>query len=163
MAKLSLGDDFLPDLDARKTKAAVIDAFEKYRICKYLTFEEREASITAGYTERFHGPTNTTSDQTSDIATYNVDEQAKRAAYCERIERAVNRLSKMEKFLIHERYMSAESAYITDQNVYNFKFQPPISHVKYGEIRWRAFYALAIRLDIAVKKETEPSRQGGHP
>ncbi|MEC0248858.1 ArpU family phage packaging/lysis transcriptional regulator [Paenibacillus chitinolyticus] len=118
----------LPELDRKATKAAVEDAFEKYRIYKFLSFDEREASITAGYTERFHGATNVTSDQTASIAIYNVDEQEHRRRYCERIERAVKRLPRLERFLVEERYLSNESEYITDQTVYNYRFDPPISH-----------------------------------
>ncbi|WP_068775820.1 ArpU family phage packaging/lysis transcriptional regulator [Paenibacillus sp. FJAT-26967] len=143
----------LPELDRKLTKLAVEDALMKYRICKYVTFEEREASITAGYTERPSGPTNVTSDQTANIAIYNADEPERRRRYCERIERAVRRLPQQERFLVEERYMTNESDYITDQSVYSFKFDPPISHPKYGDIRWRAFYALAMLLNIAVKKD----------
>ncbi|MGG0171364.1 hypothetical protein ABEY25_14780 [Paenibacillus dokdonensis] len=63
----------LPELDRKKTQTAVEAALEKYRIFKAITFEEREAGVTASATERFHGPTNVTSDQTADIAIYNVD------------------------------------------------------------------------------------------
>jgi ArpU family phage transcriptional regulator len=126
---------------------------EKYRIYKNLTFDERQASITAGYNERLHGPTNETSDQTAQIALYNAEQQEKRKSYCERVERAVKRLPPMERFLIEERYMTADSDYITDHNVYAFKFQPPISANTYVKIRWKAFYKLALNLNIAVTKD----------
>jgi ArpU family phage transcriptional regulator len=142
----------LPELDRKATQAKVEENLEKYRLFKYLTFEEREASITSSSTPRFHGTTNQTSDQTASIAIFNVDEQEKRKQYCERIERAVNRLPKMERFLIEERYMSAEAEYLTDYNVYCFKFQPPISERTYSKIRWKAFYKLALNLNIAVVK-----------
>lgn len=144
----------LPELDRKKTKEAVEEALRKYRIYKYLTFEEREASITPSYEERFHGETHQTSDQTAQVAVYNVNEQQKRKEYCERIESAVRRLPRMERFLIEERYMSADAEYLTDQNVYNFKFQPPISQPKYAAIRWRAFYKLALDLKIEVEKSS---------
>lgn len=153
MQQIRMGDDFLPELDRKKTQRAVEAALEKYRIYKYLTFEEREASITASYEERFHGPTNQTSDQTANIAIHNVDAQAARKAYCERIERAVRQLPRMERFLIEKRYMAADAKYITDYHVYCFEFQPPISATTYIKIRWHAFYSLALRLNIAVQKE----------
>lgn len=143
----------LPELDRKKTQSEVEAALEKYRLFKYLTFEEREASITASSTPRYHGATNQTSDQTASIALYNVDEQEKRKQFCERIERAVSRLPKMERFLIEERYMCDDSEYITDFNVYCFKFQPPISATTYSKIRWKAFYRLALNLNIAVTIE----------
>lgn len=143
----------LPELDRKKTQAAVEAAMEKYRIFKTITFEEREASITASYSERFHGPTNQTSDQTADIAIHNVDEPAFRRSYCERIERAVKRLPRLERFLIEERYLSEDSEYITDYNLYCHKFQPPISKDTYAKIRWKAFYKLALSLNIQVVRE----------
>lgn len=145
-------DFVLPELDRDATKAEVEDHFGKYRLFKYLTFEKREATVTSSTTERFHGPTNVTSDQTSSIAIYNVDEQEKRKSFCEWTERAVKRLPPMERFLIEERYMSHEAEYLTDFNVYFHKFQPPISEKKYSKVRWRAFYKLALDLNIAVVK-----------
>jgi ArpU family phage transcriptional regulator len=142
----------LPELDRKATQAKVEEHLEKYRLFKYLTFEEREASITSSRTPRFHGSTNQTSDQTASIALYNVDEQEKRKHFCERLERAVKRLPKMEGFLIEERYMVEDAEYLTDLNVYNFKFQPPISATTYDKIRWKAFYKLALNLNIAVTK-----------
>ncbi|OCA84450.1 transcriptional regulator [Bacillus sp. FJAT-27225] len=145
----------LPELDRKATQAAVESALEKYRLFKYLTLEEREASITASSEVRYHGPTNHTSDQTGDIAVHNASLQMQRKSYCERIERAVSRLPKMEKFLIEERYMSEDSEYITDYKVYCFVFQPPISAPTYNKIRWKAFYRLALNLNIAVVKSAE--------
>lgn len=142
----------LPELDRKATQRAVESALEKYRIFKYLTFEEREAAITGSSEPRFHGQTNQISDQTGRIAMYNVDQQEYRKHYCERIERAVKRLPNMERFLIEERYMSNEGDYITDMQVYCFKFQPPISAMTYAKIRWKAFYRLSLNLNIAVIK-----------
>jgi ArpU family phage transcriptional regulator len=142
----------LPELDRKATKTKVEDHLEKYRLFKYLTFEEREASITASSDPRYHGPTNQTSDQTSSIAIHNVDEQEKRKHFCFRTERAVKHLPPMERFLIEARYMSEDSEYITDLTVYCHRFQPPISHVTYDKIRWKAFYRLALNLNIAVTR-----------
>lgn len=47
----------LPELDRKKTQQEVESALAKYRLYKYLTFEDKEASITASYSERFHAPT----------------------------------------------------------------------------------------------------------
>lgn len=144
----------LPELDRKATKAKVEEHLEKYRLFKYLLFEEREASITASSEPRYHGATNQTSDQTGNIAIYNVDQQEFRRKFCERIEFAVHRLPKMERFLIEERYMTNDSDYITDYNVYSQKFQPPISAMTYDKYRWKAFYRLALNLNIAVTKKS---------
>lgn len=148
----ALVDFELPELDRKATQKKVEDHFLRYRVFKYLTFEEREASITASSEERFHGPTNVTSDQTASIAIHNVDEQAKIKHFCEWTERAVKRLPPMERFLIQTRYMSEDAEYKSDLQVYCFEFQPPISDKTYGRIRWKAFYKLALDLNLAVTK-----------
>lgn len=142
----------LPELDRKETQKSVESALEKYRIFKYIAFNEREASITSNIDEIGGGKSNLTSDQTGNVAISNVDQQEHRRKYCLNIERAVKRLPRMERFLVEERYMSEESEYITDYNVYCFKFQPPISAMTYANIRWKAFYKLALNLNIAVTK-----------
>lgn len=142
----------LPELDRKATQKAVEAALERYRLFKFLTFEEREASVTAHFDDIGGGGSNLPGDQTGSIAIFNVDEQEERRRYCERVERAVKRLPPMERFLIETRYMADDSEYITDYNVYFHKFQPPISHVTYDKIRWKSFYRLALSLNIAVTK-----------
>lgn len=144
----------LPELDRKETQKAVESTLAKYRLFKYLTHDEREASTTASY-ELQEGKGSGISDQTAQVAISNVDEQKKRKEFCERIERAVKRLPPMERFLIEQRYMQEDAEYITDYKVYSFKFQPPISGVTYATIRWKAFYKLALNLNIAVKKSNE--------
>lgn len=140
----------LPELDRKATQKAVEAALERYRIYKYLTFEEREASVTGHIDTIGGGKSNLPSDQTGEIAVHNANEQERIRKYCERIERSVKRLPKMERFLIEERYMTEDSEYLTDLKVYCFKFQPPISEPTYSKIRWKAFYKLALSLNIAV-------------
>lgn len=143
---------FLPAIDRKRTQAAVLGALEKYRIYKYLSFEEREASTTAAYSDMPRSsPTNVTTDQTASIAIYNADQQRYRKEYCDRVERAVKRMPRLERFLIEERYMTTEHDYITDQKVYSFVFNPPISEPTYSRIRWRAFYKLALELNVVVE------------
>ncbi|WP_312118276.1 ArpU family phage packaging/lysis transcriptional regulator [Brevibacillus reuszeri] len=149
---------FLPELDRQLTQKAVEKAFSNYRLYKYLGFDEREAGITAGYELREGGRSNTTSDQTANIAVHNVDSKAAQKAYCERLERSVNRLPSKERFLITERYMGQDSEYITDYNIYCHKFDPPISENTYYKIRWKAFYKLALALDVQVAKNPQDER-----
>lgn len=135
-------DQMLPQLDRRKTQAAVEAILEKYRIYKTITFEVREASVTASYTERFHGPTNVTSDQTAQVAVYNVDAPAARQTYCRMIESIVERLGEREQTLIRERYMKEDDVF--DYKVYNYVLDPPVSKDTYTKIRTRAFYKMAL-------------------
>jgi len=135
-------DQMLPQLDRRKTQAAVEAILEKYRIYKTITFEVREASVTPSYTERFHGPTNVTSDQTAQVAVYNVDAPAARQTYCRMIESIVERLGEREQTLIRERYMKEDDVF--DYKVYNYVLDPPVSKDTYTKIRTRAFYKMAL-------------------
>jgi len=147
----------LPELDRKATQRAVESALAKYRLYSFLTAEEKEASITASYDDVGGGRANTISDQTGDIAIKNVDDAAYRKKFCERVIRSVNKMPKMERFLIEERYLSREADYITDAHVYSFKFQPPIAHTTYAKLRWKAFYKLALDLNIAVTKSQNES------
>lgn len=135
-------------------KLKVEEALEKYRMCKYLAFEERQASITASYEAREHGPTNVTSDQTAQTAIYNVDTQAYRKAYCERIERAVRRLPGPERQIIELRYMTTDTDYITDQHVYDFKLEPPMSAPTYIRIRDLAMYKIYLIMGLDADPDT---------
>ncbi|MFC3768305.1 ArpU family phage packaging/lysis transcriptional regulator [Paenibacillus sp. GCM10012303] len=144
---MRMGNDFIPDLDPKKVRKEVEKVFFIYRTYKYLGFEEREASTTASYEDRQGGNTNVTSDQTASVAIQNVDQKEYRRSYCERVELAVKGLPRMERFLIIERYTTEETEYITDQNVYNHKFNPPISENKYTKIRGKAFLRLVLKFD----------------
>lgn len=139
----------LPELDRKATQSALETELEKYRLYKYLIFDEKESVITSSSEIRYHGPTNQNSDQTGSIAIYNADQQRYRKVYCNRVEWAVRRLPKMERFLIEERYMCEDAEYISDYQIYSFKFQPPISEKTYSKIRWKAFYKLAFNLNVA--------------
>lgn len=140
--------DTLPAAMRKVIRRKVEAELEKYRLYKYLAFEEREARITPNYEPRYHGPTNQTSDQTGDIAAHNVDELAKRRAFCERIERAVDRLPEKERFLIRARYMVNDAQYVTDYSVYQFSFDPPISENTYAKLRDRAMLKLAFQFGM---------------
>ena len=140
----------LPELDRKATQKAVEEIFETYRHYKYWAGKDREASITASTEIRYHGPTNQTSDQTGDIAAHNVDQQRMREKYCNRIERAVKRLPKNERALIQARYMDEESDYTNDYNVYSDILH--ISVPTYRKWRWKAFYRLALSLDLDITK-----------
>lgn len=140
-------------LDKKKTKIEVEAAFERYRIYKFLNFEQRESKITTSVAPRYHGLTNVISDQTAAVAVHNVDEQKKRNEYIELIDTIVSQLPIQERFLINERYLCQEADYLTDYNIYCFKFDPPISEKTYAKIRWRAMSKIALTLEIAVKKQ----------
>jgi ArpU family phage transcriptional regulator len=141
----------LPELDKRKTKDAVEDALNKYRVYKYLDFEERETSTTASWKEAVVSSSGTT-DQTANAAIYNADAKKMRKDYCTKVERAVKRLPHLERFLIEKRYMDHEADYMTDLKMYTTVFQPPIGQKFYYKLQWKAFYKIALALDLNVTK-----------
>jgi len=149
----------LPELDRKATQSKVEAHLEMYRYNKYWTEEDKESSITASYEVCEGGKGNKISDQTASVAILNVDDHVNRKRFCERTERAVSRLPKMERFLIEERYMTEDSEYITDFNVYCHKFKPPIAAGTYAKIRWKAFYRLALNLNLAVVITSEWDKQ----
>lgn len=135
----------LPELDRRRTQVTIESMLEKYRIFKTVTFEAKEVSSTYSYTERVLGPTHTvTADQSSAIASYNVDVPAARRAFCTAIDSVVERLDTREQQLVRERYMRKDKTY--DYTVYNHVFDPPVSKDTYVKIRSKAFYKMALAL-----------------
>ncbi|WP_078392029.1 ArpU family phage packaging/lysis transcriptional regulator [Shouchella patagoniensis] len=149
MKQLELLD--LPELDKQKTKEEVEEALNKYRMYKYLAFEDRETSTTSSWKETVVSQSGTT-DQTASAAIYNADTKAYQKRYCERVERAVRRLPQYEQFLVERRYMDREADYMTDLKMYTHAFQPPIGHKFYYKLKWKAFYKLALALDLNVTK-----------
>ncbi|MEK5415126.1 ArpU family phage packaging/lysis transcriptional regulator [Paenibacillus sp. FSL L8-0708] len=141
----------LPELDRKKTQDAVEAALDKYRMFKLISFEEREATTTAAWSKTPRSDTGVTSDQTGDIAAHNIDAPMARKLHCEKIERAVKRLHPKERKLIEERYMKED--YVFDYVVYSQTLG--ISEATYYKYRWRAFYKLALILEIAVTKKNE--------
>lgn len=148
--QLHMDFDALPALDEVKTRQAFVDAMDKYRICKYLIADEREASTTASYSDMPRSNTGVTSDQTASIALHNVAEQQFRKDYCERIERAVSRLDRRGRVLITERYMNEDG--VTDDDVMEDHLK--LGRTAYYNLKWRTVYKLALILRIEVRKET---------
>jgi len=121
---------------------------ERYRLWKFITFQEREASITTTWSDTHKGFTGTVSDQTGNIATYNVNEPERRQRFCERVEKAVSRLPEKEQQIISERYMQRTEVY--DFVVFNQILDPPMSHVPYDKLKVRAMAKLALMLNIQI-------------
>jgi ArpU family phage transcriptional regulator len=142
----SLLIDKLSAKQKNQVRDTVENELEKYRIYKYTKFEKREASINQSYTERFHGPTNVTSDQTAIIATYNVDEPGRRKAYCERLEHLVGRLPPKERKIVAQGYMGKQK--LLDDLICYEVCDPPISHCTLRNIKNNAMLKIAAALYI---------------
>lgn len=141
--------DKLPLSVKREIKSKIETELERYRMWKFITFQEREASLTAAWSDSPKGFTGTVSDQTANIAAYNVDEPGHRQRFCERIEKAVSRLPRRERQIIGDRYMQREPVF--DYVVYNQLLDPPLSEVTYYKIKNRAMAMLALALNIQIK------------
>lgn len=120
--------DGLPELDHKKTQAAIEEVLEKYQFFKSITFEEPEANI---------GPS------ASDALNNNVFDPEARRSFCEKVERAVDKLYPKEKLLVTERYM--KDNHVTDTRMY--KEFMMMSRDTYAKIRQSAFYSLAFNLN----------------
>lgn len=141
----------LPELDKQKTKEAVEEAFVKYRMYKYLQFDDREAAITSPFKDVVV-KTSGTSDKTADTAIYNADMKEYQKRFCEKLERVVKHLPTLEQFLVEKRYMDRNAEYMTDLKMYNFVFQPPISAKFYYKLQRNAFYKIALAMNFNVEK-----------
>lgn len=74
--------------------------------------------------------------------------EEERILFHRKVEEAVDHLPKKEKLLIVERYLHPESDYIRDNEVYNLRFEPPISHMTYYSIRDAAMIKIALFLNL---------------
>ncbi|QPA56111.1 hypothetical protein [Lysinibacillus sphaericus] len=86
-----------------------------------------------------------------------------KVAFHQMIERAIERLPTPERFLIEARYLSANSEYLTDYNVYNLKFDPPISSVTYTKIRDTAMIKISLFLNLDTGVKIEDLIQTNYP
>ncbi|WP_240371702.1 ArpU family phage packaging/lysis transcriptional regulator [Anoxybacteroides rupiense] len=142
----------LRDVDGEKTKEAVEAALEKYRIYMLTVPDEWLPKVTQTYhLDVPPSQTNAFRSSTESAAISKADFERERDEYMNRIVRAVNRLTKLQRELIVKRYMSVEEP--RDYDVYN---EMCISESKYYRERERAFYKLAFALRIEVYKEEAP-------
>lgn len=137
----------LPEIDRVATKKAVEAALEKYRMYLLTLRLDQLPKVTQSYSlvlaviNQFHS-------STEKIAIRNVDYEWEREEYIRRVINAVNRLSKWERAIIIQRYMSEEDVY--DYEVYH---ELGMSERKYYRLKSRAFYKLAFALKIEVYKK----------
>ncbi|MGG0554865.1 ArpU family phage packaging/lysis transcriptional regulator [Priestia aryabhattai] len=140
----------LRDVDGKETKVNVEKAFADYRMYMMTVPEDIMPKVTLSYSLVPPSNTNAFHSSTEDTAIKRVDYEIKRDNFMQRVQRAVNRLSKRERELIIKTYMTYEDVYAFD--VYN---EMGISEATYYRIREQAFYKLAFALQLQVYKETE--------
>lgn len=136
----------LPEIDREKTKQAVEQALETYRLYSLQVQLDKLPSITASYS--LAPASSLPSSSTEQAAIANVEYEQQRVNYLNWIVRAVNRLSKVEREIIVRRYL--EETEVFDYQIYN---DIGMSESSYYRLRGRTFYKLAFALKIEVYKE----------
>ncbi|WP_422657360.1 hypothetical protein ACK8P5_16560 [Paenibacillus sp. EC2-1] len=119
--------DELVELDHKNTQVVIEEVFKKYQFFKSTTFEEPEANIASSVCDEINS---------------NVFDPEARRSFCEKVERAVDKIYAKEKFLVTERYM--KDNHVTDIRMYTDVM--PMSRDTYAKIRRSAFYSLAFNL-----------------
>lgn len=138
----------LPEIDREATRKAVEGILEQTRLYKQIGFIRRGMKSTPSYEPRLHAQTNYVGKQAEDVAIWNVDTEKRMTETIEKVDRAVNRLSKREKKIIQMRYFEDEDVY--DYTVYN---ELGYSERQYYRIKSRVFYKIAFMLKIEIYKD----------
>ena len=138
----------------RIDEEATRDAVEKYlqQAREYIVTEyiPDEPTMTAVYSDMPRGNTGTTSDQTGNIATRNVDEPERRRRHIERAEKAIGRLGGRQQKLIRNRYMD-------DDDVWDYDVAENLGYSDrhYRRIKSVAIYRLAGMLGLVMLQDDE--------
>ena len=140
----------LMEINREETRHNVERELERARIYKQVGFVRRETQQTPSYEPRYHGSTNTTSNQIENVAIYNVDTEARLRQAYDRVNAALRGLSHTERDIITMRYMEED---VLDFDVYN---QLALSERSYYRRKSRALYklAFAMRLEVYIGDET---------
>lgn len=137
----------LPEIDRDETRAAVEEAFEAYRLYKYL---EDGPNVTAQYptndADTIHG---SGFHSSTESAAYRSIDHTKAI---EQMDRAVNRLSRMEREIMKRRYMKDEDEREYDADI---MIELAINKNRYYKEKSRAFYKLAFALRIEIVKNED--------
>lgn len=139
---------FLPEIDREETRKNVEAALEKYQIMLLMNPQEIEPKVTSAFKLVVVVAGNEFHSTTEDVALGRIVMEDEVNKYIKKMQRAVNRLSYLERELIVKRYFDNEDVY--DYQAYN---ELGYSESKYYRIKSDAFYKLAFILKIVVYKE----------
>lgn len=131
-------------IDEEATTKAVEEYLKDAREYRITEFIPIEPTTTPAYNDMPGGNTGT-SDQTGDIAIYNVDEQERRKRHIERAERAVNRLPQRQQRIIRAKYLDTDAE---DRWDYEVADEIGYSDRHYRRIKSFAIYRLANSLGL---------------
>ncbi|MGD6847271.1 ArpU family phage packaging/lysis transcriptional regulator [Rossellomorea aquimaris] len=138
----------LPEIDRKKTKAAVESAFEKYRFYLLMVPEDKLPKVTATYSIVPPSFSNEFYSSTEQAAIKRIELEMERENYIKWLVRGINRLNKLEREIIFKRYLEDEEVF--DYEIYN---EIGMSERRYYRLKARVFYKLAFILKIEIYKE----------
>lgn len=138
---------FLPEIDRKETQKKVEEVLESVRIYKQIGFIRREMKTTPAYTPRYHGQTYDVGSPAEDTALWNVEHEQEIENLEMNLDRALLRLSRIEREVIQKRYLEEEGFY--DYMIHD---ELGMSARTYGRVKSRAFYKLAFMLRLEVVK-----------
>lgn len=142
-------EQLLPEINREETKKAVEAALEKYRIFKLSIPEEQLPRLTQTFSFLPPSQTNQNHSQTEEIAIKKVDRERYVKDFTRNVQRAINRLSHLERAIIIKRYTEDD---VYDYNVY---LDLHLSERKYYRLKGKALLRLAVALHIEVYEEQE--------
>jgi ArpU family phage transcriptional regulator len=142
----------LPEIDNKKTKAAVEKALEKYRTYLLALPSEFYPKVTQTFTLVPPSPNNSFRSSTEDAAIHLADFENERFDYMEKIHRALNKLSRNEREIIIKCHIKTEDSY--DFVVYN---EMGYSKAHFYRLKTKAYYKLAFALRVEVYKYKKSS------
>lgn len=137
----------LQNIDIEKTVDAAKEALEKYQYYRLSVPEAREPKITPAYCLAPASNTNEFHSDTEDCAAYNVDSQAYRKNYIERVNAAIQRLKVEHQRLIRERFLLEADSNLQVSMKMNY------SERNYYRKQEKALICLAFALRIEVYEE----------
>ena len=138
------------EIDLKRTRARVEEILESCRLYMQIGYHpQHQAGITARYQFTPPSRTNTFSSSTESIAQKNVDEERRRRELVESVWAAVERLNEQERKIVTMRYLEDDDTF--DYIVWS---EMNLSERKYYRLKARAFFKLALMLDIAIYKQS---------
>ncbi|MGM0853089.1 MAG: ArpU family phage packaging/lysis transcriptional regulator [Bacillota bacterium] len=133
----------LPEIDRKKTKAAVESVFEKYRFYLLTIPEDMLPKVTTNYSLVPRSSSIQFHSTTEQSVINKIELELERNKYIHWVLTGINRLSKVEREIVYKKYLYEEEVY--DYEIYN---QIGISERKYYRLKARIFYKLAFIFKI---------------
>lgn len=134
------------EIDMKRTRARVEEVLESCRLYMQIGYHpQHQASTTSRFQFTPPSRTNTITSSTESIAQKNVDEESRRRELVEGVWEAVERLTEQERKIITMRYLEEDDTF--DYIVWS---EMNLSERKYYRLKARAFFKLALVLDIAI-------------